>query len=419
MKKKTILIVSHAHPRFSKGGGEIAAYTMYREMLRQGYDAYFLAAHFNEKARHGAMPFSILNRREILFFAPPQDYFFNVAYDKSTAWKDFRSVLDRIRPDIIHFHHYMHLGLDKIRETHNYRLDHPEKKVRIFMTLHEYIAICAHNGQMIRRDNGALCEASDYVECARCFPERNTMDFFFREKMFHTYFELIDHFISPSRFLKERYVAWGLAPERITAIENGQPPAGNRSRKRRPLQKGERRSRFGYFGQINPYKGLDTLLESIGHLSEKTRREFRLYLHGSGMENWSQEFQDKINTLLKRYEQNVIFYGAYEPEELPDLMSEIDWVIIPSNWWENSPLVIQEAFSFGKPVIAADIGGMAEKVTDGKDGLHFRARHPESLAETIERAMSEKGLYKKLHHGIRLPLTIEEAVKEHLKVYEK
>ena len=81
-------------------------------------------------------------------------------------------------------------------------------------------------------------------------------------------------------------------------------------------------------------------------------------------------------------------------------MSEIDWVVVPSVWWENSPLVIQEAFMQRRPVICSDIGGMAEKVTDGVDGLHFRAGDPQSLADTIERAVGTPGLWDRLRAGI-------------------
>ena len=73
---------------------------------------------------------------------------------------------------------------------------------------------------------------------------------------------------------------------------------------------------------------------------------------------------------------------------------------VPSIWWENSPLVIQEAFLHGRPVISSDIGGMAEKVTDGIDGLHFRAADPDSLADTIERAVTTPGLWATLRKGI-------------------
>jgi glycosyltransferase involved in cell wall biosynthesis len=74
--------------------------------------------------------------------------------------------------------------------------------------------------------------------------------------------------------------------------------------------------------------------------------------------------------------------------------------VVPSIWWENSPLVIQEAFGHGRPVICSDIGGMAEKVRDGVSGLHFRVGDPISLAETIARACATPGLWKALTSGI-------------------
>jgi glycosyltransferase involved in cell wall biosynthesis len=81
-------------------------------------------------------------------------------------------------------------------------------------------------------------------------------------------------------------------------------------------------------------------------------------------------------------------------------MSKIDWVVVPSTWWENSPLVIQEAFGHGKPIICSDIGGMAEKVTDGVNGLHFRARDPDDLAQKLEEAATTPGLWDQLRKGI-------------------
>jgi len=75
-------------------------------------------------------------------------------------------------------------------------------------------------------------------------------------------------------------------------------------------------------------------------------------------------------------------------------------VVVPSIWWENSPLVIQEAFAAGRPVICSDIGGMAEKVTDGVNGLHFRVGDPEDLAATIHRAVITPGLWEHLRRGI-------------------
>src|SRR5439155_21227621 len=89
----------------------------------------------------------------------------------------------------------------------------------------------------------------------------------------------------------------------------------------------------------------------------------------------------------------------YAHDELQRLMDNIDWVIVPSIWWENSPLVIQEAFAYGKPILCSDIGGMAEKVTHGVNGLHFHVRDPVHLAQRIREAASTPGLWENLRRG--------------------
>jgi hypothetical protein len=86
-------------------------------------------------------------------------------------------------------------------------------------------------------------------------------------------------------------------------------------------------------------------------------------------------------------------------------------------WWENSPLVIQEAFLHRRPVICSNIGGMAEKVIDGVNGLHFRAGDPLSLAETIQRAATTKALWEKLVAGIPKVCRVEDEVDELSEIY--
>jgi glycosyltransferase involved in cell wall biosynthesis len=81
--------------------------------------------------------------------------------------------------------------------------------------------------------------------------------------------------------------------------------------------------------------------------------------------------------------------------------------------------VIQEAFFHGRPIIASDIGGMAEKVRDGIDGLHFHVSNPESLAEAMTRAIREPGLWSHLHAGIRPPTTAEDAAGAHARLFER
>jgi glycosyltransferase involved in cell wall biosynthesis len=97
-------------------------------------------------------------------------------------------------------------------------------------------------------------------------------------------------------------------------------------------------------------------------------------------------------------------------------MENIDWVVVPSIWWENSPLVIQEAFLHGRPVICSDVGGMAEKVTDGVNGLHFPAGDPAGLARVLAQAAANPDLWALLRSQIPSIFSMDEhiAALEHL-----
>jgi glycosyltransferase involved in cell wall biosynthesis len=91
--------------------------------------------------------------------------------------------------------------------------------------------------------------------------------------------------------------------------------------------------------------------------------------------------------------------------------------VVPSTWWENAPLVIQEAFYHGRPVICSNIGGMAEKVRDRVDGLHFQAGSAASLADAMLEAATTPGYWDKLAQGIVPTVAKEQAAREHLALY--
>ena len=97
-------------------------------------------------------------------------------------------------------------------------------------------------------------------------------------------------------------------------------------------------------------------------------------------------------------------------------MAECDYLLIPSRWWENSPVVIQEAFAAGLPVICSGIGGMAEKVKDGVSGLHFRVNDPVDLARVIL-AGANSTLHEKLRTNLPSPFGAEEMARRYLSVY--
>jgi len=410
MNSEKILIISHGHPVLSKGGAEIAAYNLYKELRGRGIDAMFLAR--TAHASHGGSTFSSLNdEREILFHTGMSDFFNFTSGYKKHVWHDFSELLQKYRPDVVHFHHYSHMGLELIRVARNVL---PE--ARIVLTLHEFLAICHHNGQMIKNGNGKtrLCYKSSPTECADCFPQFSAGDFFLRKKYIQSFFDLVDVFISPSHFLLQRYVDWGIPEDRIVMIENGQPetvplepvnPAG-----------GDGRRRFAFFGQINPYKGIDVLLEAFRKLPNKHRKKVRLDIYGSGLELQDADFRDRINSLIEDLGDTCTFHGMYEHEQMGKLLSATDWVIVPSIWWENSPMVIQESFNHGRPLIVSDIGGMAEKVEDGQTGIHFRSSDPDALSSAIQLSMVD-GTWEKMAGNIKRPVSTGVCADMHLNTY--
>lgn len=408
-RRERILTIVHGHPDFSLGGGEIAAHNLYKAYAAQpGVEAsVFLARHDRGKGATGAI--SMRRENEYLWEQGVGDHFRMKAASAQSLFQSFSDLVRQVRPSVVHAHHYVHLGLEYL-----HILKQIDPTTRILMTLHEYIAICANNGQMIKTGSGRLCFRESPEDCVRCYPERSAEDFWLRKHRYHSFFRLVDHFIAPSDFLRERYINWGIAPERITTIENGQamrPPLPPR-----PLAAGETRNRFGFFGQINPYKGVDVLLKALASLRKSEKRGLVVEIHGANLEWQKPEFQQTINDLRGPLEKEGVlqWVGPYEPFQLASRMAAVDWVVTPSVWWENSPMVIQEAFVYRRPLVVSDIGGMAEKVRHGIDGWHVPVGNVRAWADTLRTLAQQTGEWDDLRAAIRRPLGYKECAEAHL-----
>lgn len=401
--RKRVLFVVHAHPSVLAGGAENYALQLYEQMREHPQFEPLLLARagppsFRQGLPHLGTPLIPAGEdpNQYLFYTDVADYdfFTSTLRTKSTYTEHYRAFLEAYRPEVVHFQHTIFLGFDMLVETRRTLPD-----AAIVYTLHEYLPICHNDGQMVRTD-GSLCDSATPRRCHECFPSRSPQDFFLRERFIKSHLDLVDLFIAPSSFLMERYIAWGIPPERITCEENGRPAtqALPESEEHRP------RSRLGFFGQFSHFKGTDLAMEAMGLVGELQKAspgpEAHLWLHGTNLEYQTESFQEKFRQLLSQAGERVTLRGRYRPEELPELMSGIDWVVVPSRWWENSPLVIQEAFQHGRPVICSNIGGMAEKVTAGVNGLHFKVGDPYSLARTIVEAISTDSLWERLRQGI-------------------
>jgi glycosyltransferase involved in cell wall biosynthesis len=414
MEDNRILVISHGHPDFSLGGGEIAAYEHWKELRRRDIQA-MLVARTSASPNHIGAPFSVRSADglQVLFCSPGVNHFRHSQPKKDVVYRDFRSLLERFRPTVVHFHHYAHLGLELIREVRKYGSSIP-----IVLTLHEFLAICNANGQMIKT-NGVLCQKSAPLDCHMCFPGTSAQDFFMRELFVKSFLALVDLFVCPSAFLRDRYVEWGIPAEKMIVLENGQPPLEKNWPElgQLPLKEGMER-RFVVLGQISRRKGTLVLLDAVHRLPKKLKKCVSIEIHGSSQ--YAEDgFAAQLEQGLKGLETVVTLCGPYRSGDAANIIQRNGWVIVPSIWWENSPLVIQEAFAAGRPVICGNIGGMAEKVPAGTAGLNFRVSNAADLAARIEECATSPELWKKLCSTLPKPPTIHETVDRLLSLYDR
>jgi len=413
---ETVLIVAHGHPELYPGGAELAAYALFKTLRDEAsVRAHFLAWGGTAVSAHVGTPFASFRGRpdETMFHSDGFDHFLF-----SQAGADFAryaAFLRDLRPDVIHLHHYTRIGVEFIALARGLLSD-----VRVVVTLHEFLAICNNFGQMIKTDGRSLCEVATPQDCAICFPDRTAADFLLRKLFIMAHFDKVDVFISPSDFVRRRYIEWGIPEGKIVRIDNGTrafppPPA-------RPLVAGEGRGVFGYFGQITPFKGLLELLkafEIVAQAPPSASAGMRLMVHGGNLEFNKPEFIETVTRALGRNSGRVLFAGSYRRQELSALMAQVDWVVVPSTWWENAPLVIEEALAHKRPVICSNIGGMAEKVSPGRDGLHFPVGNSFELAALLISAAGSPDEWSRLRTTMRSPLPMSEWMNLHLDIYRE
>lgn len=405
-----VLIAAHSHPQFTNGGAEIASYQLYADLKsRSDYRAWFLGCIREPKHQRGATFSQPFGPDEFLYEPGAFDWFKFANPDPKFPGA-FRELLRTLSPDVVHLNHYAVFGLETLLHI---RRTIPN--ARIVLTLHEFLAICNHFGQMVTRGEQALCHRAGFVRCTSCFPEIAASDFFLRDRYIRRFFDLVDHFISPSRFLADRYVDWGLPTDRLSVIENLIPAQRSPSKETRRRRPGP--LRVGFFGQISTLKGIHVLLDAAEILDEADETDVSIEVFGDHR-NQPPELQSRYLERISKLGRNVRVRGPYEPERVDELMRQVDVVVAPSTWWENSPVVIEEALRNRRPVICSDIGGMAEKVRDGVDGIHFPMGDPTALAALLSDLAANRDELDRIASTMRPPPDAESVVTRHRAVYE-
>lgn len=326
--------------------------------------------------------------------------------------RSLQRLLAHIKPDVIHLQHYSHFGIDVIP-----LLQTLSPNSRIVVTLHEYLALCMHNGQMVTTGKLKLCHKATPLACSLCFPQHTSQEMYLRHHYIRTILESCDALVSPSQFLIDRYRACGIDHAKFVMIENGLPATFDESKREGYFHSySAELNRFGYFGQLNRYKGVLVLLQAVALLQDQGVTNFTVNINGANLEHQPEDFQEEFNSLYGEVKDRVILRGSYRQQDIEALMLENDWVVMPSIWWENSPVVIQEAFFYRRPILGSNIGGTFGKI-EKNGGKPLAASNPSGLAGLVAECIDSYDLHKSLLSHMSSPVTTEKCTVIHGELY--
>ena len=192
-------------------------------------------------------------------------------------------------------------------------------------------------------------------------------------KLLNSYKSSVDHWIAPSKFIRNVFMKYyGISEDRISYV----PVFFDATDiKTSTLDDGY----VLYAGRIDKEKGLGTLIKAV---SKNKKR--KLVIAGAG------PLEGDMKRLAGDLDVNVEFLGYKSFEDLQKLIARCSFVVIPSEWYENSPNITLEAYAYGKPVVGADIGGIPELVLNSVTGYLFEPQNEDDLNEKIELAFNHK-----------------------------
>ena len=399
-----ILKVIHGYPPSYNAGSEVYSQTLCGELCKK-HEVHVFTREENPFAADGSLRQSADHLNDgialhIVNAARAGVNYFNAAVDRA-----FVGVLDKVAPDIVHVGHLNHLSLGIVPAA-------AAREIPVVFTLHDFWLMCLR-GQFIQyaaeegEDTWRLCSGQDDAKCAdRCLrrfysgaDEKSDAAYWTqwtarRMDAVRRTAELTDVFIAPARHLAERFQKQFALPESKTVyLDYGFDRQRLQGRKR---VAGEPFT-FGYIGTHIPGKGVHHLLRAFAAASSRTPCRLRIW----GRETANTAYLKAVTeTLPDTARESIEWMGEYANSDVvADVFNRADAIVVPSIWEENSPLVIHEAQQARVPVVAADMGGMAEYVRHEKNGLLFAPRDCDSMAEQMARLAENPAWAKQL--GLR------------------
>ena len=438
--KLRILYVVHGFPPDTMAGTEIYTLNLARAMAARGHSVSILARAPAKLPHSEGGPADFSLQRECYRGADwPADESLDVwrmihrlehrrlrdSFDQPRARAPFLEVLGVMRPDVVHFQHLIHLSAGLVREAR-------DRGLSTIVHCHDLWPTCARV-QAIRPD-GVRCDENMGAGCYLCVKEKwlehipaaktagsllgpigsllasaagqdEYKDLMARQEFLLEAWNCADLRISPSRFVRSKLLATGaFDPQRFLFSENGVRGEHLQAPRKQPDPQG--RIRFGFIGSLAWYKGGEVLCKAIAELAD-TRATLDVF---GDFDPAGDAHHAELAALARGLP--ITFRGRFDNARLAQVYEQIDVLVVPSIWFENAPITIQEAFLARTPVVTSNIGGMAEYVRDGIDGLHFQVGDAKDLARTLRRFLDEPRLIEQLSQDFPWVKSVEEDAAE-------
>ena len=383
-----ILKVIHGYPPIYNAGSEVYSQSICNELAKKHKVSVFTREENPYEACFSIREQKINKNLSLYFVNNPQG---KDGYRHKQMDDNFAELVKKIKPDLAHIGHVNHLSTGLIDELNNL-------KIPIVYTLHDFWLMCPR-GQFLTRsignaNNFQLCEKQEDKKCATdCYKvyfsgrednettEIENWSNWIHQRMNETkaIVNKVDLFIAPSNYLRDRFINdFGISENKIIYLDYGFPTEYLTQTEK---SKEKTHYTFGYIGTHIPAKGVNILIEAFKQIEQPAT----LKIFGRPKGQSTNALQESASTSKNKIE----FAGEYINHNIAnDVFSNVDCIVVPSIWGENSPLVIHEAQSCKVPVITANFGGMKEYVQHNVNGLLFEHRDINSLAEQMKFAVS-------------------------------
>jgi glycosyltransferase involved in cell wall biosynthesis len=289
------------------------------------------------------------------------------------AMKKVTRLLEAQRPDLVYVNNVAHHISPSILEVFK------EKGLPVVLSVRDYKMICP-NSLLLNR--GGVCERCRGAKFYNVLLYRCKRDSLVpsavacAEAYFHTFrriYSLVDGFLAPSLFCREKLVQFGLDERKIWIVPNFIRTNGPAGRAPDPD------SFCLYFGRLSREKGLGTLLEALGMSHRK------LVIAGEGRLK-----SDLITKAEKLGLDNVTFMPRQDRNELSEVIGSSLFTVFPSLCYETFGRGVIESFALGRPVVVSRGGALAELVDEGVDGFLADPLDPRDLADKMDRMFSSR-----------------------------